>query len=151
MGRGQFKNGTVPILRDGNQWRPFVHVKDVTHAIQLVLKATPEKINGQVFNVGSDDQNWQIMPLAQQLAKELRLPFEYEWYGVPDHRSYRVSFSKIQEVLGFDTEFTPGDGAREIYQELKKGTLNPDDPRSLTVNWYKQMTNNNLYNLDDKF
>lgn len=139
MIRGLFKNGKIPILRDGTQWRPFVHVEDTARAIMLMLESPPHLINAQIFNVGSDEQNCQIMPLAKMVAEAGGVPFNYEWYGLPDYRSYRVSFQKIREVLGFKTEYTPRDGAQEVYEALQKGILNPDDPKTITVQWYKHL------------
>ena len=139
MARGLFKNGKIPILRDGKQWRPSVHVKDTARTMVLMLEAPPHSINAQIFNVGSDEQNCQIMPLAKMVAEASGVPFKYEWYGLPDHRSYRVSFQKIQEVLGFKPEYTPRDGAREVYEALQKEFLNPDDPKTITVQWYRHI------------
>ena len=139
MVRGFFRNGRIPILRDGTQWRPFVHVRDTCRAMLLLLEAPQELVNGEIFNVGSDDQNVQIMPLARRVAEAMRVPFEYEWYGLPDHRSYRVSFRKIAERLGYRTTRTVEDGAREVYQALQEGRVDPDDPRTITVSWYKRL------------
>jgi len=139
MVRGFFKNGKIPILRDGTQYRPFVHVMDVCKAIHLAMEADDEKVNGEVFNVGSDEQNVQIFELAQRVANAIGVEFNYEWYGLPDHRSYRVNFSKIKEVLNFHPDYTIEDGAKEIYEALKSGKLNPDDPATITVEWYKRL------------
>src|SRR5438552_3539730 len=51
------KNGRVRILRDGTQWRPMVHILDTSGAFIAVLEADPATVNGEIFNVGSDDQN----------------------------------------------------------------------------------------------
>lgn len=139
MVRGLFQNGKIPILRDGQQWRPFVHVRDTTRAMIMMLEAPVDVINGQTFNVGSDDQNCRIMPLAKTVAEAIEVPFEYEWYGLPDHRSYQVSFRKIREVIGFKTEQTPHDGAREVFDALRTGVVNPNDPKTNTVQWYKHL------------
>jgi nucleoside-diphosphate-sugar epimerase len=139
MVKGFFKNGKIPILRDGTQYRPFVHVMDVCKAIHLAMEAEDEKVKGEVFNVGSNEQNVQIFELAQRVAKAIGVEFNYEWYGLPDHRSYRVNFDKIREVLGFYPDYTIEDGAREIYNALKSGELNPDDPTTITVEWYKKL------------
>lgn len=139
MVRGLFKDRKIPLLRDGTQWRPFVHVKDTSRAMILMLETPHDLINGQIFNVGSDDQNYQIMSLAKVVAEAVGVPFKYRWYGSPDYRSYRVSFRKIQERVGFKTEYTPRDGAREVYKALQKGVINPDDPRTITVQWYKHL------------
>lgn len=139
MVKGFFKNGKIPILRDGTQWRPFVHVKDTTRAMAMMLEAPQQLVNGEIFNVGSDDQNVQIMPLAETVAAAMDVPFEYEWYGEPDHRSYRVTFQKIHDLLGYTTEYGPADGAREVFMALSEGIVDPDDPRTITVQWYKHL------------
>jgi nucleoside-diphosphate-sugar epimerase len=136
---GFFKNGKVPIMRDGTQWRPFVHIKDTSNAFIKVLEAENELVNGQIFNVGSDEQNFQIFNLARLVAESIGLPFNYEWYGSPDRRNYRVSFQKIRKTLGFEPRYSPREGAKEIFDALKNGRLNPDDPRTITVKWYKQL------------
>ena len=134
-----FKNGKLRIMRDGTQWRPFVHVKDTSRAFIEVMEADKEVVNGQIFNVGSNDQNFQIFDLAKLVAESCGLPFVYEWYGSPDKRSYRVSFDKIAKVLGFKPKYTPREGAREIFDALRDGRLNGDDLRTITVKWYKHL------------
>jgi nucleoside-diphosphate-sugar epimerase len=136
---GFYKDGKIPIMRDGTQWRPFVHVKDTSNAFIRVLEAEPELVNSQIFNVGSDDQNVQIFDLAKLVAESIGIPLNYEWYGSPDKRSYRVSFNKIREVLNFKPQYTPREGAKEVFDALKEGRLNSDDPRTITVKWYKHL------------
>jgi len=136
---GFYRNGKIPIMRDGKQWRPFVNVNDTSNAFIKVLEAEPELVNGQVFNVGSDEQNVQIFDLAKLVAEACNLPFNYEWYGDPDTRSYRVSFSKIKDALHFKPQITIRKGAKNVLDALKDGRLNPDDPRTITVKWYKHL------------
>jgi nucleoside-diphosphate-sugar epimerase len=136
---GFFKNGKIPIMRDGKQWRPFVHVRDTSNAFMSVIESDPELVNGQIFNVSNDEQNVQIFDLAKLVAEAIGLPLNYEWYGSPDTRSYRVSFDKIKKTLNFNPQYTPREGAREVYDALKEGKLNPDDTRTITVKWYKHL------------
>ena len=98
MTLGFYKNGKIPVMRDGNQWRPFVHVRDTSNAFLKVLESKVELVNGETFNVGNNNQNVQILPLAEMVAKGADIPFEFEWYGDPDHRSYQVSFDKINKA-----------------------------------------------------
>lgn len=137
MVKGLLQKGRVPILREGTQWRPFVHVRDTSEAMRMILDLDPSLVNCEMFNIGSDEQNMQIMPLAEAVAKSLDLPFQWDWYGLPDHRSYRVSFAKAREVLGFVPKRSPEDGAREVGAAIADGSLDPDDPRTITVDWYK--------------
>lgn len=136
---GFFKDGKIPIMRDGTQWRPFVHVKDTSEAFIKVLETEEELVNKQVFNVGSNDQNYQIFPLAELIANSIGLEFNYEWYGSPDNRSYRVDFSKISKVLNFKPKFSPREGAKEVFDKLKDEILSPNDLRNITVKWYKSL------------
>lgn len=137
---GLFKTGKIPIMRDGTQWRPFIHVKDVANALITVMEANPEKVNNQIFNTGSNEQNYQIYSLAKLIEEALNIPVEIEWYGSPDKRSYRVNFDKIYKTLNFKPKYTPKDGAKEVYEALKDGKVS-DDIKTKTVEWYKYLLN----------
>ena len=126
-------------MRDGTQWRPFVNVNDTSLAFIKVLEAEPELVSGQIFNVGCDEQNIQIFDLAKMVAEACDLPFEFEWYGDCDTRSYRVSFSKIRDTLNYVPQTSIKQGAKNVFDALSEGKLNPDDPRTITVKWYKHI------------
>lgn len=138
MTLGVYQVGSIPVLRDGNQWRPMVHVRDTANAFLSVIEAAPTLINGEIFNVGSDDQNFQILPLAQRIAEAAGRPFDFSWYGSPDHRSYRVSFAKIRSRIGYRTQHTAEEAAVEICGALDSKTVLPD-VRTRTVDWYKSL------------
>ena len=136
---GYYRNGKIPIMRNGKQWRPFVNVRDTSNAFIKVLESEPELVNGQIFNVGSDEQNIQIFDLAKLVAEACDLSFNYEWYGDCDTRSYRVSFNKIKSTLNFKPQISIKKGAKNVFDVLKERRLNPDDPRMITVKWYKHL------------
>jgi Nucleoside-diphosphate-sugar epimerases len=139
MVRSLYKTGKIMIMRDGNQWRPFVHVKDIARAFLMVLEAEENMVNGEVFNVGSNMQNVTIFNAAQAVARAIGKEFRYEWYGDPDNRSYKVDFTKISKKLNFTTLYDIDYGSREIWKALSEGVVNPDDPKTITVKWYKQL------------
>ena len=138
MTLGMWQDGTVPMLRDGTQWRPMVHIRDTSKAFIAAIEADADKINGQRFNVGSNEQNYQIMQCAELVAKGLNKPFKFEWYGAPDHRSYQVDFSKIKNVLGFTPDWTADKGAAEIAEALESGKVVADQ-KTKTVAWYSAL------------
>ena len=138
MALGLFKNNRIPVMRNGDQWRPFVHVRDTSKAFILILESDSEDINGQIFNVGSNKQNYQIAPLARTLGEALTSGFDLEWYGSPDNRSYKVNFDKIEEKLGYSATFSPTEGALEIFDSLKEGKV-VDSIKTRTVEWYKYL------------
>ncbi len=135
---GLYKNPRIPVMRDGTQWRPFIHVLDVAKAYQLVVEQPRDDINGEIFNVGSNEQNYQILPLAELIGKTLGINYEIEWYGSADSRSYKVSFNKFKETLGFKPNYTPKEGALEVYEALKNGKL-VESLKTKTVEWYKHL------------
>lgn len=55
----------------------------------------------------------------------------------PDHRSYKVSFDKI-ESLGYRAKFIAEDGVKEILTRLISGNLERTD-RTITLTWYKNL------------
>ncbi len=133
-----YTDGIARLQRDGMQWRPMVHVRDIARAFIAVLEAKRELVDGQIFNVGSDVENVQLLPLAERIAKVADVPLKIDWYGDPDVRSYRVSFAKINETLGFQPQFTIEDGVQELLQRLSVGSLRAG-PTSYTVKWYKHL------------
>jgi len=135
---GAYKNQKIPVMREGTQWRPFVHVKDTSKAFITVLESPTGRVNNQIFNVGSNEQNMQIFPLAKLVKEVLSAPITIEWYGSPDKRSYRVNFDKIKQVLKFTPDYTPREGAREVYEALEnRKTI--DSIKTRTVEWYKHL------------
>ncbi len=138
MTYGAWKTGVLPLMRDGSQWRPMVHVRDTAAAQMFMLKAPKEQVNGQLFNVGSDQNNYQLGPLAELIGDVLPREVKIDWYGDADHRSYRVSFDKI-EALGWKAELTAKDGALEIYERLEAGTLDKTT-ETITLDWYQSLS-----------
>ncbi|MGH6918614.1 MAG: NAD-dependent epimerase/dehydratase family protein, partial [Geminicoccaceae bacterium] len=61
-----------------------------------------------------------------------------DWYGDPDHRSYRVSFDKI-EALGWKAKRTARDGVLEIYEKLEAGAVDRTT-ETITLEWYQTLT-----------
>ncbi len=138
MTLGAWKNGVIPLMRDGTQWRPMVHVQDTTDVMCLLLEADPARINGQIFNVGSDRNNYQLGPLAEEMVGVMPKPVTIAWYGDPDHRSYRVDFKKIERTLGWQAQWTAAEGAQEIWRALEEGRVQVGD-QTITLTWYREL------------
>lgn len=136
---GAFKTGKIPIMRDGSQWRPFLHVRDAASAVLRILSTEPDKVNRELFNIGSEEQNFQIKELASIVSDSMKTKRpQLEWYGDPDKRSYRVSFEKAKNVLGYNTKFSPKDAVEEIESALAGGKVT-DSTLTKTVDWYKHL------------
>lgn len=138
-----FTNRKVVMTTGGKQYRPFVHVRDTSAAMIKILE-NDGKTNGQIYNIGSNEQNYQIIELAKEIAKSLGLDLVHEWKGVPDNRSYRVRFDKIRKDLGFSPKYDIARGSVEVWKALESGEFDPHDPKNITVDWYRLLTKNGV-------
>lgn len=138
MTYGAWANREIPLMRDGSQWRPMVHVQDTTDVMCLLLDTDPTIINGEIFNVGSNRNNYQMEALAHEIAEALPGDIRISWYGDPDHRSYRINFDKITSVLKWEAKWTAAEGAKEVFNALEKGLTSKTD-QTITLKWYQEL------------
>lgn len=116
----------IPIF-GGNQWRPNVHVQDVSRAILKFLEAPIEKVGGNIFNVGSLEQNYRICELGDIIHFVIPEATLDIIEGKADNRNYKVDFSKIETFIGFTPSKSIEDGVRELKELLEDGALNHED------------------------
>jgi nucleoside-diphosphate-sugar epimerase len=105
----------IKLQSDGTPWRPLVHALDIAQAAHLALLAPLDRIRGQIFNVGSTEQNYRVIDIAKTVAAEF--PGCKLTVGAPgtDNRSYRVRFDKINKLLpDFKCQWSAETGARQM-------------------------------------
>lgn len=99
-------------------WRPYVHVADAARAIGIVLGAPREKVSGEVFNVGSTEENYRKLDLAKIISERVpRGEISYV-HRDEDPRDYKVGFEKVRDTLGFEPRMRVPDGVDEIATAL---------------------------------
>ena len=135
-----FKKKKITVNGRGNK-RPFIFTKDVVKSYMTVINASKEKIAGQIFNVGSNEQNLTMEELAHQIVESIGEKCDVVIEGTNDHRSYFASFDKIKNILDFTTDYGIKDGSIEIFQALTNGDIT-DDIKTKTVEWYKHLLHN---------
>jgi len=107
----------------GETWRPMIHVDDAANSYITVLEAPDELVNREIFNVGSNSQNYQMIELGR-LVEQAIPGSQLEQVSInEDERNYRVSFDKISKLLGYKTEKTVLDGIEEIADSLRNGKI----------------------------
>lgn len=150
-----YTKDSIEIKSDGSPWRPVVHVDDVCNAFISGLLAKKELINGEAFNVGFyPNGNYKVIDLALAVKNSFskcKLKFMNEH---SDNRSYRVSFSKIEKILGeyFKPKWSLEMGAEEIFnffEENKYSVKDFDGPKTTRLLALKNL--HNLKKIDDKF
>ncbi len=126
-------------VHGGDQWRPFVHVDDVALAIVRVVEAPLALVGNEIFNVGSDAQNYTINDIGKLVHQRV---FSAELLideSTDDPRNYRVSFAKIKNKLGFEPNWTVEDGIEQVIEAIAGGDLEDyRDPRYSNVKFLSE-------------
>lgn len=104
-------------------WRPYCHVEDLARACILTLESPKEKVHGEVYGVGSTEENYQKGMIVSAILKQVPKVDVHRVQSNQDPRDYRVDFSKIMKNLGFKITRTVPDGIREIKNLLESGVL----------------------------
>jgi nucleoside-diphosphate-sugar epimerase len=107
--------------------RSFVHIRDIVRAIVLALEAPVKNVRGQVFNVGSNQGNRtkeEIARLVQKYVPGVELEYR-DLHFDGDMRDIKVSFDKIERVLGYKARIGVEDGVREMAEAMTSGLLRP--------------------------
>ena len=129
----------------GTQQRPNLHVQDYCDAVKLFLKAPSEKIQNEVFNVGT--QNLTIMQIAEMVRDVVSTEFpekgKVEIVTTPsdDNRSYHINSDKIKRVLGFVPSHSIEDAVHDLCAAFRDGRLpkSMDDDRYFNVRRLKRL------------
>lgn len=126
----------------GDQWRPFVHCKDAAKAFYLAATAPSDVVESPIFNVGSDDMNYNLKDVGKMVHSCVPNA-EYELVeSQEDARNYKVSFEKINKCLGFQPDYTISTGIEEMVGAIKKDSK---------LQKYKTETFSNLQVIKSKF
>jgi nucleoside-diphosphate-sugar epimerase len=111
----------IRMTSDGTPWRPLVHVLDICEAIACCLKAPRDVVHNQIFNVGDNNENYQVKEIAEIVARTF--PGCTLTFGAKngDNRSYRVSFDKIHAKLpGFRCGNNALSGATQLHEIFER-------------------------------
>jgi nucleoside-diphosphate-sugar epimerase len=117
----------IVMVSDGTPWRPLVHALDIAEAFACVLEAPRDAVHNQIFNVGSNNENYRVRELATIVADAF--PGTKATFGPPsaDGRSYRVSFDKIARMVpAFACRHTAASGAAELHDIFERIGMRPD-------------------------
>jgi len=115
-----FYNETLEIYH-GNTYRPYCHVKDFGRIIYKMIKAPINKIDGEIFNCGSNSNNFSKIQISNFLKKKYHQLRIKKVSVNLDLRNYRVDFEKIKKFMNSKKNFVSINyGIKEISHFLKK-------------------------------
>ena len=117
-----FATGELRILSDGSPWRPFVHCRDIARAFVHLAEAPIEKLHNQAFNVGVDDENYQVKDIVDHVLRAIPgSRAVYTGEGSSDARDYRVSFARFASTFpDFQFQYTVAAGISELLQDFDR-------------------------------
>ncbi|MBE69366.1 MAG: NAD-dependent dehydratase [Thalassospira sp.] len=146
-------SGEVKLLSDGSAWRPLMHVEDMSASFEAVLTAPANLVSGEAFNVGTNEQNYQVIDIAKTVQKVVPgCDLTYSDDAQVDARSYRVSFDKLHSVLpniGF--KWNAEKGAAQIAERLKAEKAKAEDlfgRKHIRLEQLKYLVENQKVNAD---
>ena len=125
-----FQQRRLVLFQDTFQ-RCFAHVEDIAQGVLSALEAPIESVGAEVFNLGSQ----RAICTKRQLAERVAEAFpgtEIETRQVNpdgDMRDIRISFEKIESVLGFRSRYDIGQTVDELKRVLEAGIF--PDPASV--------------------
>ena len=115
------QEGVITIYND-YQWRPFIHVWDVACGFAAALKAPRELVSGQVFNLGDSRMNFTLSGVADEIRRAFPKT-RVQSVSNDDKRTYRVDFTKIREVLGYQCTISLREGVAELKRSFEDGRV----------------------------
>ena len=123
----------IPVkLFGASSWRPFISVKDVTRAFDKILHTKNTVIKNQIFNVGGTNENYRIIDIIKIISKFHKIDYSFT-KTVDDKRNYRVSFSKIQNLVNFKLKYNLPSIIKQLLKNYKKQKINISN-----INYYNE-------------
>ena len=108
----------------GNQYRPNVHIDDLTDAYVALLEAPAGAINGRAFNIGAT--NHTVLEIAEMTQRICGGEAVVD-HNVQDERSYRIDSSLIREAIGFEVTRGIDDAIRDPHNAFAAGRFGDHD------------------------
>jgi nucleoside-diphosphate-sugar epimerase len=129
----------------GSQLRPNLHVQDYCDVVEVFLTAPSEKIQNEIFNVGT--QNLSLMQIAHLVRDVVSREFpekgRVEIVTTPsdDLRSYHINSDKIKRALGFTPSHSIEEAVHDLCQAFRDARLpnSMDDDQYFNVRWLKRL------------
>ena len=119
----------IEVMSDGSPWRPLIDVRDVSDIFIRFLSAPWKETNGNIINIGFNENNFQVKDLLHIIQKQLPdCTIKYTGEHGSDARSYRVVFDKLHRLLpGIKQQWTIEKSVKDLIAQLKKFNFTKDD------------------------
>ncbi len=131
------RHGKISVY-GGSQYRPNIHIDDITDAYLLCVSAPSYKVDGQVFNVGAE--NLTIMETAEMIRDLMHEKISIGITETNDKRSYHVSSQKIAGILDFHPKKTVKMAIADVKMAYNLGQIpDPDNDKYYAIRRLKAL------------
>lgn len=119
IGRLKVNPEVLTVLGNGQQFKPYMYVRDLIEGILFVCENTNERYN--VYNLGSESRT-KVYEIAQMVIEEMKLDAKIEYTGgdrgwIGDVPEFRYDLSKIN-ALGWKAKHNSNDSVRLAIQKI---------------------------------
>lgn len=119
----------IRILSDGTPWRPLIDVRDLSNIFIAFLKADERKINGRIFNIGFNENNFQVKDLVKEIKNQIKdCTVVYTGEHGKDTRSYKVNFDRFLSTFpNIKQKWTLEKSVKDLHKRLGESGFNKSD------------------------
>lgn len=117
----------------GSQYRPNIHIEDVTDLYKILLELPAGAISGRVWNAGYE--NLSVSSIAETVQAEVGEGVTIGVEPTDDLRSYRITSDRIQKDIGFQPKHTIREAVRDLCHAFNEGKIpnSMEDPRYYNI------------------
>ncbi len=121
--------GQIRIMSDGTPWRPLIDVRDLSKVFIEFLKVPAAEINGNIVNIGFEENNFQVKDLVDEVKKQLpECEIVYTGEHGADSRSYKVNFNKFKSMFPeLKQEWTLDKSVADLISHLRHSNFSKAD------------------------
>lgn len=128
-----YHNGRIRVF-GGSQYRPNLHIGDMTNLYLDLLQLPDEMVGGKTWNAGYE--NFTVGQIAEQVRDALGdRAVDIVTEPTDDLRSYRICSDRIRQEIGFEPRHGIAEAARDLAKAFRAGNV-PDamsDPRYYNI------------------
>lgn len=116
----------LEVLGDGTQQKPYLHVKDLIDAMQLIRDKASERIN--LFNIGPADEGATVTEIANAVLDQVQCSATIRYTGgdrgwVGDVPRFRYSVKKLADLGWHAPSTSVGAVLRTVAEVAPKGSV----------------------------
>jgi nucleoside-diphosphate-sugar epimerase len=135
-------NGNAKLNSNGNQWRPFIHARDMARVFKYFAENPEPRISGKPINIGTNSENYQIKEVCSIIQgffpnKSISISNQ----SVNDPRDYQVDFSLFEKTYpNFFFEYKLIEGIKDLishYAEINYTSAEIDKNRYIRISELK--------------